>query len=596
MSPKVENGGNIPDRQNSFKSSYIQTMSILLIVGRVLLYLLSCQISEKNPMYHLWLFFRPLVKYRGSFDLCTVIFLIVSIYVFWKNKDDKKLAFSVLLNFLNTICCWPYILDFWQWLKTSERYLLYVIIALSLLLLLWFGVKYRDICKKYGGIFCENVKQYPVYWMVLGLLGMILMLRMAAMAGELFGFHVSRIMDVYHQLRTAGICISGCFVLYLCRQIYTHMKKGSQVPSLLAFIDFILSIWGLTALYDFRDMLSKYLTVQKVVAIIIILAVCGVGYKLYTAIDWKGIKDWISQKSKWIVGGTVIACVLAALCYFSERFDLIPVFEFSEWALRSIQIFLFVMLVLTMILLTTLMVRCIRYIHKSNWLYDKIRELISAFFSKDNCSKLAICIGGLVILAISIAFTIVLVQWGKGIDLLATQENNEISSIGTLLSYLCAAIVLVVFCMLVMTEIVLFITKSVQKIYQNKEQPLHWVLLLISAVLTYASIQFYNKTDLDDWSRLNIAGNVFGVFSIPVILMAWYVIMTGLIGSLWRIIDEQKTKDAIKKEMENLIPMFINSIFAPFYYLVSFLDDMRSAYIETEQLSEEDEEDEQNRE
>ena len=69
-------------------------------------------------------------------------------------------------------------------------------------------------------------------------------------------------------------------------------------------------------------------------------------------------------------------------------------------------------------------------------------------------------------------------------------------------------IVLIVFCMLVMTEIVLFITKSVQKIYQNKEQPLHWVLLLISAVLTYASIQFYNKTDLDDWSRLNIAGNI----------------------------------------------------------------------------------------
>lgn len=592
MSTKVKEKEKMVSQQNSFKGSCIQTMSILMILGRFCLYLLSRQISEEHPLYSVWLFFRPLTKYQGSFDLCSVIFLIVTIYVFLRDRNNRKLAVSVLLNFWNTMGCWLYFQDIWKWLKASERHLFYVIAVLGLILLVYGGIKYKDVFRKYRELFGKNVMRYPVYWMIFGSLGMIIMLRMVAMAGELFGFQVSGIMDIFHQLHIARICISGCSVTYLCRRIYAHVKKSDQLPSLLTFIDFIMCIWGLTALYAFRDILSKYLDVQKVVVIIIILAVCGVCYKLYKVLNWNGIKDWISRKSKWIVGGTFIACVLAALYYFNERFDLIPALEFSEWALRSIQIFLFVMLLLSMVLFITLMVRCIRYIHKSNWLHDKIREFISEFFDKDTCSKLAICIGGLVILAISIAITIVLVQWGKGMDLLGTQENNDISSIGMLLSYLCAAIVLVVFCMLVMTEIVLFITKSVQKIYQNKQQPLHWVLLLISAVLTYASIQFYNKTDLDDWSRLNIAGNVFGVFSLPVILMAWYVIMTGLIGSLGKIIDEQKIKDSIKVEMENLIPMFINSIFAPFYYLVSFLDDMRSAYIETEQLLEEDDEDE----
>lgn len=156
-------------------------------------------------------------------------------------------------------------------------------------------------------------------------------------------------------------------------------------------------------------------------------------------------------------------------------------------------------------------------------------------------------------------------------------------------TYFVVVLIFLVITMLAMIEMTNFVWHSVKEMLDDRKDPMHWVILLAAAVLTGVSIYFYQKAGLDDWDYMNLAGNVFGVFAMPVILMAWYAIMKGLLGSFISNIENDDIKKEIGKEMTNLILMLIRSVFAPFYFVVSFIDTIRDAIIDSEQSEEDDE-------
>ena len=249
--------------------------------------------------------------------------------------------------------------------------------------------------------------------------------------------------------------------------------------------------------------------------------------------------------------------------------------------MTEIQVFLVIAILIVCILLLILLIRSIRYIGKVGKIIDFMKRVVSSFSSKQNIpSDLIVFIMGMLFLVMSIAIIIVLLEWGMTLDEFLGDTTDTITLIGQTFSFFGAVFLLAVFGILSLFGMALFIGQSLKKMSINNGEPVQWVILLISLILTVISFYIYNRSEMTDWERLSIAENVFGVFSLPVILMAWYVIMNGIITSLTDILPKQEIKSKIRKEMETLILGFITTIFTPFMFSVDFGETLREVLLD----------------
>lgn len=572
-----------------FNHTVILAASVIFTLGRLILYWASVTDVSTIRKY-----INPLLAYKEYFDLCVFLFFIFVVYCFIQESGDIKLSASILLNFLNTIVCWSYIPDIWnqikagisnitssiaKWLGASDKHILYVITVALFIALSVIGIKKRTVLSKCVKALLDNMKQYLILWIILGVLSVFLIQHLWSAIGYLFGFDVSKIQEIVKQSEISGILISGCSLICLAIRIAKERKKFNNISNAVAFIDICLCVWGLSALRSYMDVLSVYFTWKRFAAAGALIAVCFGCYKLYKVLDWTSVKMAVAAKSKWILAGILATVVSVSLLFFNYKFRIITKIEFFRWLSAVSQIFLFIVVVLLFVLLLVLLGKIVRSVYKKD-ITDKLGKLLDGFFRKETNSKIAICIGCAIVLAAGVAMTIILVQWGEKVDFFQENGTDYLTQTGKIGTFLGIIMMFVAFCMLIFLEIILFVKKAIEEIKNNEQKSQRWFLLFLSAILTILSIYFYNKSDMDDWEYLSIAGNVFGVFAVPVILMTWYVIMNGLINSVESILDTEEIKESLKKELSNLIPMFISSIFAPFYFLVDFGADLRSAVVD----------------
>lgn len=504
-------------------------VSVSMLFLRVALYLLAVSKIDWVKTY-----VKPILKYKECFDFCSFLLFVMVIFVLMKVKDNGRLYACVLINFMNTIVCWSYIPDIFmqakkwissflfnivKWYTSTSKHSLYFWSAVLLLVILYCVIRWKKIIRKYAKKIADHMRKFPVYWTIFSIYSIFILLYGSRMIGYLFDFKIEKIEEIINQLQIILILFSTCSMVYLCLCIKKSIKKGEVLPLTLIYFNFCFCIFGIFSIKSYINKLLLYLLQKKI--------------------------------------------------------------QFSKWILAEIQMFLFIAILVVCMVLLILLIRSLRHISKVDKIIDFIKRIMHSFSAKQSISSdIITLIIGILFLILGMAIIITLLQWGMTMDEFFRDTPDTITLIGKISAFFGAIFLLAVFGILSLFGMALFIGQSLKKMSINNGEPVQWVILLISFILTGISFYIYNASDLTDWDRLSIAGNVFGVFSIPVILMAWYVIMNGIIASLIEILPREEIKNKIREEMKGFILSLITSIFTPFMFLVNFGESLREALLD----------------
>lgn len=207
-------------------------------------------------------------------------------------------------------------------------------------------------------------------------------------------------------------------------------------------------------------------------------------------------------------------------------------------------------------------------------------RVIETFRQKDKRFWASICISGFTILFVSIVIIIAFVRWGEQIGGYFSNLNAQAESLKGVMGLWGMIVLFAVVGMIVLGGIFLFIYEVFQAVMKKNKRPSEWIVLLVSFVLTGLSLYIYYKFE-PQGKMEDIAEDVAGVFAFPVVLMSWYVIMTGLLANISGFLkNPSRIREKLEKEMENLIFDSIRAIFAPLSFSANYLATLRDAVME----------------
>lgn len=194
--------------------------------------------------------------------------------------------------------------------------------------------------------------------------------------------------------------------------------------------------------------------------------------------------------------------------------------------------------------------------------------------------QFAICVSGFIILFVFIVLFIVFSNWGGQINSYFSGLDNQAASFEDVMEFWGVIVLFAVVGIIVIGGISLFVYEVFKAVLKRNKKPSEWVVLFASFVLTGLSMYIYYH--IEPKGKMDgIAEDVAGVFAFPVVLMAWYIIMTGLLESLSGLLkDPSEIKKKLAEEMEQLILDSISAIFAPLYFSANYLATLRDAIME----------------
>lgn len=510
-----------------FDDIFIMIGTFAFLFGRIVLYL------SRIPDYN-WVkqYLQPLLVYTKYYDAGAVLMLLAVCYSLIQENKNKRVSICFFLNLLNTLPCWSYIPHILGW--TRDR-----IVNVMLSFVSWISESDR------------HVLYFLFTVLVTGTL--YCLIRHRKMVNK-YSEKLKRHIKTYPVLWVIFAVLFAFSVFHLSEMIgYLFGFDTARIQQVILKFqipEMMISLGSL--IYMGWTLFRCVKKTGDCSPVIVFLNVCMSVRGVYTAVN---LAKEIPIKT----------CILAEVKFFAGAGVLAGG-----------------------ILLSSVLIKTIITIWKENIVSRLFERVRKGFSARDANSKLAICVTGIVSMVICVAIAVVLVRWGITWNS-QFEEISQLSYMGKISTYFVVVLIFLVITMLAMIEMTNFVWHSVKEMLDDRKDPMHWVILLAAAVLTGLSIYFYQKAGLDDWDYMNLAGNVFGVFAMPVILMAWYAIMKGLLGSFISNIENDDIKKEIGKEMTNLILMLIRSVFAPFYFVVSFIDTIRDAIIDSEQSEEDDE-------
>lgn len=460
----------------------------------------------------------PLLQYKEAFDFCSFVFFLISIYIFvCKIKRNTNMLFaSVLLNFLNTIVCWDYAPGLW--------------------------LKAQEVCS----------------WLVL---------KLYTSEGYVVGF---------------GILIFTVIVVFCWRKWDEEILK------------IVKKLWD----FSKKDGSCIYWIILLILgSFFLVQVVVGIGYSvgfkvtkiqrmagrsfgvlaIVSAVSMVYICIQVIRKKKGGQTGShpiifLDACLslwgMASIRFYNGKLVMSGK-AFRNLLLAEAEMFIAFMVIVAGVI-----------IWKWAAKYLSSDKGIKIFAQKDRRLQIVICISGLAILFVFIAFIIVFVKWGEQINSYFGRLGDQAESFKGIMGLWSMIIIFAVVGIIVLGGISLFIYEFFQAVLKKDKKPSEWIVLLLSFVMTGVSIYIYYQ--IEPKGKMNeIAEDVAGVFAFPVVLMSWYVIMTGLLASISGLLkDPSEIKNKLAEEMEKLILDSIKAIFAPLSFSADYLATLRDAVME----------------
>lgn len=461
---------------------------------------------------------KPLLQYREAFDFCSFTFLLITLYIFiCKKTESLSLIFaSILLNFINTIVCWDYVPGLW--LKTQE------------------------VCS----------------WLVL---------KLYTSEGYVVVFGISIFITI------AVFCWRRWEeeIIHIIKKILDFSKKdGSCIYWLILLI--LGSFFLAQVTVGIGDSVGfKVTKIQRMAGRSYgVLAIFSAVSMVYICIQV--IRRKISGQSGSFPIIFLDACLslwgMASIRFYNGKLVM------SGKAFRNLLLAEAEMFIAFTVIVAGVM------IWKGAAKYLSSDKSIKIFAQKDRRVQVVICISGIAILFVFIAFIIVFVKWGEQINSYLGSLGDQAESFKGIMGLWSMIIIFAVVGIIVLGGISLFIYEVFQAVLKKDKKPSEWIVLLFSFVMTGLSIYIYYQIEPKGKMK-GIAEDVAGVFAFPVVLMSWYVIMTGLLASISGLLkDPSEIKNKLAEEMEKLILDSIKAIFAPFSFSADYLATLRDAVME----------------
>lgn len=460
---------------------------------------------------------KPLLQYREAFDFCSFVFFIITIYLL-VCKDTRKSGKLVASTLLNFINT----ITCWDYAPD-----------------LW--ARIQQVC----------------LWLV-------------------------------SRLQTSEVYVVGfglvifLIIVFLCwrrwklqyQKIWNSFKKGKSciywlILFILGFFFIMRVLVGIGYSAGFKvtkiqELLNSSFGVLAIISVASMIYIC-----IHEVKERKDREDRQTEASSVIFVDICLSLWGMASIRFYNGKLVMSGKAFRNLILAEIEIVIASVIILAGVLLCK---GIVRYLDRDTGL--------KIFVEKEKRFQFAICVSGFIIFFVFIALIIIFAKWGKQIDSYFNGLDDSSASMKEIMGLWSVVILFVIVGIIVLGGISLFIYEIFQAILKKEKRPSEWIVLLTSFVLTGLSLYIYYKIEPKD--KMNeMADDVAGVFALPVVLMIWYVIMTGLLSNLFEFLKDQgEIKDKLRKEMKNLILDSISAIFAPFYFSANYLATLREAILD----------------
>lgn len=495
----------------------ILTVSVCFLLLRLFIYFLYQSGENWTERY-----IMPILKYREAFDFCSFVFFIITIYVFvTKNSRAPRVLFaSVLLNFMNTIVCWDYVPGLW--LKIKELYT-------------WFFYELH-MSEGYVAGF-----------------GIFILFAVAFFSWRRWEEELLQRMKRFRE--SSGK--EGSFIYWLILIILGSFFLVQIIVGIEYSVGFKVT--------KIQKMLGSSLGELAIISAVSMVYICVQAIR-------KRTNGQSSMLPIIFLDVCLSLCGMASIRFYNGELVM------SGKAFRNLLMAEVEMLIAFMIIVVGVL------LWKGVTKYLGRDKVIWAFRQKDKRFWAAICISGFTILFVSIVIIIAFVRWGEQIGGYFSNLNAQAESLKGVMGLWGMIVLFAVVGMIVLGGIFLFIYEVFQAVLKKNKRPSEWIVLLVSFVLTGLSLYIYYKFDpqgkMDDIAE-DVAEDVAGVFAFPVVLMSWYVIMTGLLANISGFLkNPSRIRDKLEKEMENLIFDSIRAIFAPLSFSANYLATLRDAVME----------------